>query len=193
MSNISLSDSSEQSSSEDDLDYKYKELSELQKNSISKDILSHVNDIFNDSQDNFQGTVIDIVYESKIEEFCYVFFEHLKFDSAETALENDAIEYVLVKDAIKDFEWISPNSSSAAVILNNNDSASKDHDVDCRIINNKKNSNSNIQHTNSSSRSRWAYIPESEFKAPDYFSNQVVLGSRRSSSSSSSIKRRQQW
>ena len=51
------------------------------------------------------------------------------------------------------------------------------------IGNNKK--ISSAQNT-SSSKSHWEYVPESEFKALDYFSNQVVLGSRRSSCSSSS-------
>ena len=177
-------DTSDDSSSEDDLDYKYKELSEVQKSSISKDIISHLNHIFTDTQDDFQGTVIDVVYESTNQEFCYVFYDHFKYNSAEAALENDAIEYVLVKDAIKDFEWVSPKSASAAVILSTHDdnNASTDsHNANLRIVNNKK--ISSAQNT-SSSKSRWEYVPESEFKAPDYFSNSQILGSRRSSSSS---------
>ena len=187
INNISSSESSDDSSSEDGLNYKYKELSEVQKSSISKDILCHLNDIFTDSQDNFQGTVIDVVYESTNQEFCYVFFDHSKYDCAEVALENDAIEYVFVKDAITDFEWVGPKSASAAVIFSNNDdynATADSRDANLRIGNNKK--ISSAQNT-SSSKSRWEYVPESEFKAPDYFSNQVVLGSRRSSSSSSAV------
>ena len=79
------------------------------------------------------------------------------------------LDCVLVKDAIKDFEWVSPKS--AAVILSNNDDSNAttdSHDANLRIVNNKKISSAqNI----SSSKSRWEYVPESEFKAPDYFSN----------------------
>ena len=70
---------------------------------------------------------------------------------------------------------------TAATLEYNYNTTADSHDANLRIVNNKK--ISSAQNT-SSSKSRWEYVPESEFKAPDYFSNSQILGSRRSSSSS---------